>query len=193
MNKKGYFLLNLLLALSIILFIVVFIVTIFNSEREHKKILDALPVFLMIVGVSVALLTKSTKSSYQLYIGLGFFFIGGFSFLLMRNIINGTLIQLWPVIGIGSGVILFISGLYKYRRITFGFVIPSIVTIVLSAWFLLFSLKIVSIPFKTFVIVFGPLLFVMLCVLLFVVYILEKNKKAMGEPDQFEDDELIPE
>lgn len=193
MNKKGYILLNLLLALSIILFLVVFIVTIFNSEKEHAKILDFLPVFLMIVGLSVALLTPSTKSSYQLFIGLGFIFIGGFSFLLMRGIIEGTLLQLWPVIGIGNGVILFIAGFYKYRKISFGFVIPSIAMIVLSAWFLLFSLKIVSISFKEFVIVFGPLLLVMLCVLLFVVYIFKRNTKSSEEPDQFQDDELIPE
>jgi len=193
MNKKGYFLLNLLLGLAIILFIVVFIVTIFNSEHEHAKILDSLPVFLMIVGITVAFLTKSTKSSYQLFIGLGFFFIGGFSFLLMRSIIEGTLLQLWPVIGIGNGIILFISGFYKYRKVSFGFVIPSAAVTVLSAWFLLFSLKIVSIPFKTFVIVFGPLLFVMLCVLLFVVYMFKRNTKSSEEPDQFQDDELIPE
>ena len=193
MNKKGYILLNLLLALSIILFLVVFIVTIFNSEKEHAKILDFLPVFLMIIGLSVALLTPSTKSSYQLFIGLGFIFIGGFSFLLMRGIIEGTLLQLWPVIGIGNGVILFIAGFYKYRKISFGFVIPSIAMIVLSAWFLLFSLKIVSISFKEFVIVFGPLLLVMLCVLLFVVYIFKRNTKSSEEPDQFQDDELIPE
>ena len=193
MNKKGYVLLNLLLALSIILFLVVFIVTIFNSEKEHAKILDSLPVFLMIVGLSVALLTPSTKSSYQLFIGLGFIFIGGFSFLLMRSIIGGTLLQLWPVIGIGNGVILLIAGLYKYRKISFGYVIPSIAMIVLSAWFLLFSLKIVSISFKEFIIVFGPLLLVMLCVLLFVVYIFKRNSKSSEEPDQFQDDELIPE
>lgn len=193
MNKKGYILLNLLIALSIILFLVVFIVTIFNSEKEHAKILDFLPVFLMIVGLSVVLLTPSTKSSYQLFIGLGFIFIGGFSFLLMRGIIERTLLQLWPVIGIGNGVILFIAGFYKYRKISFGFVIPSIAMIVLSAWFLLFSLKIVSISFKEFVIVFGPLLLVMLCVLLFVVYIFKRNTKSSEEPDQFQDDELIPE
>ena len=193
MNKKGYILLNLLLALSIILFLVVFIVTIFNSEKEHAKILDFLPVFLMIVGLSVVLLTPSTKSSYQLFIGLGFIFIGGFSFLLMRGIIERTLLQLWPVIGIGNGVILFIAGFYKYRKISFGFVIPSIAMIVLSAWFLLFSLKIVSMSFKEFVIVFGPLLLVMLCVLLFVVYIFKRNSKSSEEPDQFQDDELIPE
>ena len=193
MNKKGYVLLNLLLALSIILFLVVFIVTIFNSEKEHAKILDSLPVFLMIVGLSVALLTPSTKSSYQLFIGLGFIFIGGFSFLLMRSIIGGTLLQLWPVIGIGNGVILLIAGLYKYRKISFGYVIPSIAMIVLSAWFLLFSLKIVSISFKEFIIVFGPLLLVMLCVLLFVVYIFKRNSKSSEEPDHFQDDELIPE
>lgn len=193
MNKKGYVLLNLLLALSIILFLVVFVVTIFNSEKEHAKILDFLPIFLMIVGLSVALLTPSTKSSYQLFIGLGFIFIGGFSFLLMRSIIGGTLLQLWPVIGIGNGVILLIAGFYKYRKISFGYVIPSIAMIVLSAWFLLFSLKIVSISFKEFIIVFGPLLLVMLCVLLFVVYIFKRNSKSSEEPDQFQDDELIPE
>ena len=139
MNKKGYVLLNLLLALSIILFLFVFIVTIFNSEKEHAKILDFLPVFLMIVGLSVALLTPSTKSSYQLFIGLGFIFIGGFSFLLMRSIIGGTLLQLWPVIGIGNGVILLIAGFYKYRKISFGYVIPSIALLVLCACFFLFS------------------------------------------------------
>ena len=121
---------------------------------------------------------------------------GIFTFLKMRNYISGSIINWWPIFGILSGVTLFVSGIYKYRKMSFGFVIPAIVIIILSAWFMLFSFKIITVPFKTVAIIGGPLLLVMLCVLLFVIFFIQQKGlffvSSDEEPKQFEDDEIIP-
>ncbi|MCQ2589471.1 MAG: hypothetical protein MJ179_03510 [Treponema sp.] len=197
MSKIGYKLINLLLFIAFVLFFAVFFITIFMGDKQHARVLNALPVFLIIAGITVAILTVNTKSAYQLFIGGMLTFAGLLSFLFLTNLIPGSIKQWWPVYGVAGGILLFVSGFYKYKKIDWGFVIPSIVLEILGFWLMLFSFKIVSISFKTFMICFGPLLLVMFCVLLFVIYILQKknssSSSAETEINQFEDDELIPE
>lgn len=197
MSKFGYKLINLLLFIAFLLFFVVFFTTIFQSDKQHAMVLDVFPVFLLIVGITVAILTLNTKSAYQLFIGGFLAFAGLMSLLLMKNIVSGNLKQWWPIYAVAGGVILFGAGFYKYRKLDFGYVIPAIVLEIVGLWLLLFSFKVVTIPFKTFIICFGPLLLVMLCVLLFVVFLVQKKYGKITASDsdikQFEDDELIPE
>ena len=77
MSKFGYRLINILLCIAFLLFFVVFFTTIFQSDKQHAMVLDVFPVFLLIVGITVAILTVYTKSAYQLFIG-GFLAFSGF-------------------------------------------------------------------------------------------------------------------
>lgn len=196
MKKIGYLLLNIFLATAIILFVTVFLMTIFTSQKDHAVVFDILPICLVVFGIIVVYLIRETHSAYQLFIGLLLILTGIFTFLKMRNYISGSIINWWPIFGILSGVTLFVSGIYKYRKMSFGFVIPAIVIIILSAWFMLFSFKIITVPFKTVAIIGGPLLLVMLCVLLFVIFFIQQKGiffvSSDEEPKQFEDDEIIP-
>ena len=197
MSKFGYRLINILLCIAFLLFFVVFFTTIFQSDKQHAMVLDVFPVFLLIVGITVAILTVYTKSAYQLFIGGFLAFSGLLSILIMGNIISGNLKQWWPIYAVASGIILFFAGFYKYRKIDFGYVIPAVVFEILGLWLLLFSFNIITIPFKTFILCFGPLLLVMLCILLFVFFLWQKKYGKFSSSDadikQFEDDELIPE
>lgn len=196
MKKIGYLLLNILLAIAIILFISAFIATIFTSAKQHAFILDILPLCLIVFGAVVVYLVSATKSAYQLFIGLTLIFSGIFLFLIMRSILASPMSCWWPIFGIISAINLLISGIYKYKKLSFGFVIPTLTLIILSAWFFLFSFKIITIPFKTVVIIGGPLLVVMLCVFLFILFFLQQKGMILVEHNeeskQFEDDEIIP-
>lgn len=197
MTKRGFRLLNLLLFFSFVLFIAVFILTIFQSDKQHALVLNLFPIFLMVVGVMVIVLTPHTRSAYQLFIGDMFAFAGLFSYLLMESIIPGNLLQWWPIYSVAAGLCVFISGIYRYRKFDFGYIIPAVVMVILGGWFLLFSFKIITIPFKMFILMFGPLLALMLFLLLLAIYFHQKKYRTDSdsntEINQFEDDEMIPE
>lgn len=197
MTKKGYILLNILLFIAFALFITVFIITSFVSIKEHAVILNLFPVFLMLIGLAVCILTPYTRSAYQLFLGGMFVIVGLFSFLLMESIIFGSLLQWWPIYGIFSGIMLFVSGLYKYKKVDLGFLIPALVLVLLCSVFLLFSFKIVTLSFKSSVLIVGPILIFFLVVSLFVILMCQKKFQNISplEKDikQFEDDEIFPE
>lgn len=196
MSKLGYKLINILLFFAFVLFFAVFFITIFTDSKQHKAVLDLFPGFLIITGLTVSILTIYTKSAYQLFIGLFMTFGGFLSFVLLLGPVEWSIKQWWPIYGVAGGISVFVSGLYRYKKIDFGFLIPSVVLGILGFWLLLFSFKVITIPFKTFVICFGPLLVVMLCILLFVLYLWQKKHGKFSQVDeinQFEDDELIPE
>ncbi|MCQ2582884.1 MAG: hypothetical protein MJ160_03155 [Treponema sp.] len=197
MNKKGYFFLNLLLAFSIIGFIFIFIVSIFTSDKQHAAVLDILPIFLMIAGLAVTFLTKATKSAYQLFIGFFFTFIGLFLYWVMIPSLELKMIRLWPITGLICGLSLFIAGIYKYRRIASGFVVPSVILFLFSLLFLMFSLKVFTVPFRQLMVICAPVLFIVAAFSLFGIYYFQQRKKGFVDGNdsmnQFEDDELIPE
>lgn len=198
MTKRGYILLNILLFFSFMLFVTVFIMTIFQSDGHHAVVLNLFPVFLMIVGVSVIILTPYTQSAYQLFLGGMFFCSGFFSYLLLECIIPGTLTQWWPIYGVMAGLLVGVSGFYKYKKNDSGFMIPAVVLMLLSGCFMLFSFKIITIPFNIFMTLFGPLLVLIMCSALMGIFVYQKKVKKITDSDeedinQFEDDEMIPE
>lgn len=197
MTKRGFRLLNLLLFFSFVLFVSVFIMTIFQSDKQHAVILNLFPVFLMLVGVAVCVLTPYTRSAYQLFLGGMFFSTGLFSYLLMENIIPGSLTQWWPIYGVIAGLLVFVTGLYRYRKPDLGFIVPSAVLTFLGLGFLLFSFKIISISFKKLVVLAGPVVILVLLIVLLAIFFYQKKFKSVSDSDeeinQFEDDEMIPE
>lgn len=64
--------------------------------------------------------------------------------------------QIWPFFPGAAGVAGLLAGIRKRRRVSADFAIPSIVFIILSAFFALFSLRILSMRLKDFVLVYWP-------------------------------------
>ena len=110
----------------------------------------------------------------------------------MRGYLKHTIYQWWPFLGIAVGLILFVTGIYKYRRITVGFAIPSLTIFLMGGWFMLFSFKIVKVPFSQVALIGGPLFMIFLMVSLFAFFLLQQKNKNLviedDEPDSFEDD-----
>lgn len=81
--------------------------------------------------------------------------------------------QIWPFFPGAVGIAGLLAGMRKRRRVSADFAIPSIVFIILSIFFALFSLRILPMRLKDFVLVYWPaipvfaLLFLALNLILF--------------------------
>lgn len=59
--------------------------------------------------------------------------------------------QLWPCGVVLCGVCLFLTGLFRHRRVRGAYLFPSVVLVLLGAFFLLFSLDVIAMSFREFV------------------------------------------
>ena len=193
MKKTTAILLDFLMYVGSIVFVSAFILALVVSEKQHSTIIDVLPIFAGILGIATLVFTfVISHKAYHFFMGLFLIVAGTFEFLLMRGYLKHTIYQWWPFLGIAVGLILFVTGIYKYRRITVGFAIPALTIFLMGGWFMLFSFKIIKGPFSQVVLIGGPLFMIFLMVSLFAFFLLQqKNKKLViedDEPDSFEDD-----
>ncbi|NLK45493.1 MAG: hypothetical protein GX297_02420 [Treponema sp.] len=114
---------------------------------------------------------------------------GFFVFIVKSGIFSATMMQLWPFIVVFSGVSLFITGIYKFRRIVAFYTVPSFVLVLLGVFFLQFSLHIIKMPIRLFAAMWWPLLFVLLGIGLLITffYIQHTNKAVIESGDDFDD------
>ena len=142
MKKISSIITNFLLYLGVIVLIGAFIFAMIVNRQNHNFIFDVLPFFVAISGIFVLIFGfVYTKKAYHIFTGLMLFTWGIIIFLIMKEYIKRDLYQLWPLIGITTGIFLYISGMYKYKKVKFGYFIPALSLFLLSTWFLLFSLK----------------------------------------------------
>ena len=104
-----------------------------------------------------------------------------------------TIFQWWPFLGVVVGLILFATGIYKYKRITFGFLIPAVTLFLMGGWLMLFSFKVIKVPFSQVALIGGPLFMILAVVFLFAFLLVQQKNKNLvvkdDEPNSFEDDE----
>lgn len=193
MKKTTAILLDFLMYVGSIVFVSAFILALVVSEKQHSTIIDVLPIFAGILGIATLVFTfVISHKAYHFFMGLFLIVAGTFEFLLMRGYLKHTIYQWWPFLGISVGLILFVTGIYKYRRITVGFAIPSLTIFLMGGWFMLFSFKIIKVPFSQVALIGGPLFMIFLMVSLFAFFLLQQKNKNLviedDEPDSFEDD-----
>ena len=193
MKKTTAILLDFLMYVGSIVFVSAFILALVVSEKQHSTIIDVLPIFAVVLGFATLVFTfVISHKAYHFFVGLFLIVAGTFEFLLMRGYLKHTIYQWWPFLGISVGLILFVTGIYKYRRITVGFAIPSLTIFLMGGWFMLFSFKIIKVPFSQVALIGGPLFMIFLMVSLFAFFLLQQKNKNLviedDEPDSFEDD-----
>lgn len=196
MKSEKKWMVSLILSIAFILFMLLltsFVVIIWQSS---KFVYYTLPIIILALNVLALILNlKFSKNSFAIF-SISFISFGViFLYLLRLDVIGGTLKNWWPMVGIFSGLSLLGAGFYKNRKFRFEFLIPSIALFITGGWFLLFSWKIISIPFIQVVIICGPLLLIMNIVLLFVMLYYQKKNKLFivndDEYDQFEKDDYL--
>jgi len=88
--------------------------------------------------------------------------------------------QIWPFFPGAAGVAGLLAGIRKRKRVSADFAIPSIVFIILSAFFALFSLRILPMRLKDFVLAYWPAIpaFALLFLALSLVFFRRRRKSA---------------
>ncbi|MCR4953659.1 MAG: hypothetical protein K6A43_06235 [Treponema sp.] len=195
MEKKSIKILNVFLILGLMFFAALFVIAVFESGKEHNIIIDILPFIQVALGLFGLIFTLVyTRKAYQIFIELTLISWGLLAFFVIKKIFPYTMLQCWPMIGVFSGLWLLLSGLYHYRKIKFGYFIPSITLFGLGIVFMLFSFNILSISFQTTALICGPLFMLAAAVFIICLYFAQKKNKKLilndDGKDSFDDEVL---
>ena len=161
-----------------------------GSRSEILYIASIIIQILVGICTNVIVLKVYKKASY-LFIGLSLIFIAAMDFFV-SFISAYSIRQWWPVYGLFLSIFLLLCGLYKYKKLKFGFTIPAVTIFGMCGWYALFSFKIIKIPFMTVVWHLGiAFLFVVAACLIFFFF-LQQNHKELVISDEdsgsFEDE-----
>lgn len=83
---------------------------------------------------------------------------------------------LWPLLFILAGLSFFASDFYIFKRLRTVFLFPSVMLIVLGVFFLMFSLHVIPVSFKQFVVISWPYWLIVLGLILVLVYGMQRIK-----------------
>lgn len=196
MNKeRGSVLLGVLVSIGICLFALNSVF--FYLPEPHGffvPVVVASYVIQILFGFTIiALALTITQKAYQLFIGFLLSGWGILSSLIIFNLPYGDEYW-WPLYLITAGIFVIVSGLLKYKRVKFGYMIPGISLFLMGIWFSLFSFKIVKISFKTVVILLGPAFILLISIsLIFIFMIQQRHRMLIIEDDDsgdFDDEDL---
>ena len=131
------------------------------------------------------------KKASLLFIGLSLVYISLMD-VFVTFISTLSIKQWWPIYGIILSLLLLFSGLYKYKKLKFGFAMPSFAILAMSLWYTLFSFKIIKIPFMTVVWYLGIGFLCAIALFLIIFYFLQQKHKEFVISDEdtgvFEDE-----
>ena len=100
-----------------------------------------------------------------------------------------------PCFVLVAGLLLIAAGSYKYHKLKFGFVIPSFTLVGMGLWYLLFSFRIVRLPFKTVAATMGPVFMLLVAAFLVIFFLVQQKHKELVIKDDNTgtfDDEDVP-
>lgn len=185
MHKVFSRVLDCILCVSLIIFVGVFIVVAKqqgNATAFFTSLMPTVQVLLGIFAVFVAL--KVTKKAYQVFSSVLFLLLGIFQFLLVNEIVPYSLKQLWPVIGFLASFSLFFACLWRYKQIKIVYIVPTLILLLMSCLYFLFSFKIIKMSFSFVVTTIGPFFVVVTILSVISFYFLQKKHKELVVKDE---------
>ena len=197
-DERDSKLLNVLVSCGVFFIAVCLMFTFMSSTAKAIEILSFFFLaFQFITGILIIVLAlKISHKGTQLFLGLLLVFWGILK-VLIEYIFVASIKEVWPLYGIAASILLFVSGLYKYQRLKFGYAIPSITLLGMSLWYSLFSFNIIKKSFLEVASGLGPFFMLLVAVILVVFFLLQKKHKELvfpdDEPGTFsdEDDEIM--
>lgn len=196
MEKKRFIFFNILFVLSLVCFCIGLVYFFGNPLQNPSSFIFSICLYFQLIFGVYAILwsAKTSHKAYQLFLGLIFSFWSLttlVSYYFFPHIISIS----WPIYGVESGISLFISGFYKYRKLKFGFFFPSICLIVICLWYFLFTFQIIKLPFLKVAKITTPIFFLLIALCLTLFFIFQKNHKSfmIKDDDQgtFSDEEIL--
>lgn len=195
--KKNYVaILNTVLAFGVILILagLFLIAHIFSDIEAHVPISSIAVIVIGAFTLYMALVKPI--NSLVFFTGLYLILLGSLYMFASSGVIPAGISELWPFSMILAGLSLLLTGLYRDRRIRFGFLFPSIVLAVLGAFFLLFSLEILPVTFHQILNTWWPLSLILIGGLLVILYAYLQSpanifpKNTDENPDASDDENL---
>ncbi|MBQ7538517.1 hypothetical protein [Treponema sp.] len=109
------------------------------------------------------------------FMGLLVFFMGLCMTFVFTSVLPFGPQHLWPIAVLLCGICLLLTCVFKHRKIRGVYLFPTVLIEVLGAFFLLFSTKIIKVPFSVFISKWGPLLLVLAGAALVGIFFWQRN------------------
>ena len=91
------------------------------------------------IGLAIAMIAKRvTKKFFHFFMGL-LYLSWSLIYLVTYTFFNFMFKEMWPLLGVSAGLLWFVAGYWKYRRLKFGYLIPSVTLFGMGLWYSLFS------------------------------------------------------
>lgn len=195
MKNNGIKLLNILLSITLVFFVIALVILLNESQVQPTSILYMVCLYVQVLVGAFAIFwsLSKTKKAFHLFCGLMFFTYSVLTLLIMFCL-PYTMKVWWPVFGILAGSELLVSGLYKYKKIKFGFLVPSCFFIFIDLWYMLFTFQIIKVPFSKVVRFSAPAVFVVVAAVLMGFFAVQQKHKNLAIKDDeqgtFSDEEI---
>lgn len=185
MHKVFSRVLDCILCVSLIIFVAVFIVVAKQQGNANAFFTSLMPTVQVLLGIfAVFVALKVTKKAYQVFSSVLFLLLGIFQFLLVNEIVPYSLKQLWPVIGFLASFSLFFACFWRYKQIKIVYIVPTLILLLMSCWYFLFSFKIIKMSFSFVVTTIGPFFVVVTILSVISFYFLQKKHKELVVKDE---------
>jgi hypothetical protein len=126
----------------------------------------------VIVGIVLNMLTFWRKGrTGWFFVGFMLVFCGIFYLIVSIGGAGMNFYRLWPFFMVFSGFSLLPVGYFRNRRMKMSFFVPSMCIVFLGGFFLLFSLRVVTLSLRVFVTRLWPIIFLAAGAILLVFYI----------------------
>lgn len=183
--------LNILLAVGFVLILSGFFLLVFTfADEEHLYSFFNLGVVFCGAAAIYCSLTMY-KRAFLFFAGLYLFLVSSFYLLVASGILSVGWDRLWPCGVILSGVSLFFTCLFRHRRLLTAYLFPSVLLVFLGCVFLLFSLDIISVSFRTFFVRWWPFALILVGVFLIGLFLYQQTPDNHfpyePEPDSIDD------
>ncbi|MBO4403906.1 MAG: hypothetical protein J5780_01070 [Treponema sp.] len=136
------------------------------------------PVIFISCGEILLFITFAfTKGTGTFFCGMYFVLLGAILLFVRVRFSSVDLTDLWPLLVLISGVALFLTGIYRTKKIFTFYNFPSVLLFSLGLIFLMFSLKVFKAKFITLLQKFWPLVLIFFGLALVATFLIQQSNK----------------
>ncbi len=159
-------------------------IALFHPVSTSVNILN---IFFIVAQAGIGLATlliamRVTKKFFHFFMGL-LYLCWSLIYLVTYTFFSFALHEMWPLLGVSAGLLWFVAGLWKYRVLKFGYLIPSITLFGMGCWYSLFSFGLIKLSFRTVASTLGPLFMLLIAAFLIIFFLLQQKHKELVFPD----------
>ncbi len=160
-------------------------IVIVHPVSKSANILNLLIILVQaVIGYATVLTArKFTGKFFHFFMGL-LYLSWSLIYLVAYAIFSLSFKVFWPLLGLSAGLLWFVAGIWKYRTLKFGYLIPSVTLFGMGCWYSLFSFGLIKFSFKTVAITLGPLFMLLIAVFLIIFFFLQQKHKELVFSDE---------